>query len=233
MENLYQLSLDEFGAHQKILSWVKPEKKVLEVGCASGYLSEQLAKKGCIISGVEINPGDAKKAARFCQEVIIGDVENPATVKKIKETFDLIILADVLEHLKDPESVLKRLLKFLNEEGRVIISVPNIAFLANRLLFLRGRFDYTEWGVMDETHLRFFTRDSITALIKKCGLKIDKFDYIANFTQLPFYMQTLYPIVGKRKWWRKLEYKITGLWLEGLAVQFLLACVEIKGNEQI
>lgn len=220
----YKLVSDQFGVHQRIITLVKPKIKILEIGCASGYLSEQLTKKGCIISGIEINPREAEKATRFCQEVVVGDVESPATLKKIKETFDLIILADVLEHLRDPESVLGRLLKFLNEEGRVIISVPNIAFLTNRLLLLKGQFDYTEWGVMDKTHLRFFTRDSITTLIKRCGLEIEKFDYIANFTQLPLFMQTLYPIFGNRGWWRKLEYKIAGFWTEGLAVQFLILC---------
>lgn len=224
-KNIYQLEYDKFGAHQKIIQWVEPVKRVLEIGCSSGYMSKELAKKDCAVTGIEINPEVAKEARKHCQKVIIGDVESQATIGKLgNKKFEVIILADVLEHLKDPESVLINLLKYLDRRGKIIISVPNIAFLTNRLLHLFGRFDYTDWGIMDRTHLRFFTRESILQLVGKSGLKLVKFDYVANFTQLPLYMQTLYSILGKRSWWRRLEYKITGLWPVGLAVQFLLVC---------
>lgn len=220
-----RLSNDEFGAHQKIISLVGQGKKVLELGCASGYMSEELTKKGCLVTGVEIEVGLAKEAERNCQKLVIGDIENHKTWEKLKgEKFEVIILADILEHLKDPERVLENLVKFLGNEGKVIISVPNIGFLTARLRHLIGRFDYTEWGIMDKTHLRFFTQNSILTLVKNSGLGIEKMDYIANFTQLPLYMQTLYPLVGGRRWWRRIEYKITGFWPRGLAVQFLLLC---------
>jgi len=221
----YKLTFDKFGAHQKIINWIKPGKRALEVGCTSGYMSKELTKKGCDVTGVEINPKAARKAMRRCRKVIIGDIEKQSTIDKLKrEKFEVIILADVLEHLKDPEITLKSLVKFLSKNGKVIVSVPNIAFLTNRFLHLLGRFNYTDWGIMDKTHLRFFTKKSILKLIQNAGLKIEKFDYVANFTQLPLYMQSLYPILGKRFWWRRLEYKISGLWPEGLAVQFLLLC---------
>lgn len=223
--SVFRLEQDKFGAHQKIINWVGSNKKVLEIGCASGYMSKEFKKKGCVVTGIEINPEAAEEAKKHCQGVIIGDVEAQATIGELRnKEFGIIILADVLEHLRGPEVVLRNLIKFLEKKGKMIISVPNIGFLTNRLLHLSGRFDYTDWGIMDKTHWRFFTRDSILKLIEKSGLKVEKLDYVANFTQLPLYMQTLSPILGKKPWWRRLEYKITGLWPAGLAVQFLLIC---------
>ncbi len=220
-----RLSQDEFGAHQRIIGWVGKNKEVLELGCASGYMSKEFAKNGCRVTGIEIDSKTGEEAAEYGCKVIIGDVEKQSTIKQlVGKKFEVIILADVLEHLKDPERTLKNMVKLLGKEGRIIISVPNIAFLTNRLLLLLGRFDYTDWGIMDRTHLRFFTKKSILDLVRNSELIVEKFDYVANFTQLPFYMQTLYPILGKQRWWRKLEYKITGLWPAGLAVQFLLIC---------
>lgn len=221
----YKLDPDEFGTHQKAINWVEPGRKILEIGCAQGFMSEQLVKKDCSVTGIEINQAAAKKAKRYCQKVIVGDVEDLRTTAQLEgEKFEIILLSGVLEHLKGPEIVLKRLVKFLDKEGRVIISVPNVAFLTTRLELLLGRFEYTDWGQLDKTHLRFFTQDSILKMVKNCGLEVEKMDYIANFTQLPLYMQTLYPLLGTRKWWRRLEHKITGLWPRGLALQFLLFC---------
>lgn len=221
----YKLTLDEFGAHQKIINWVGEGESVLEVGCASGYMARQLCKKGCRVTGIEIDSQAARKAKRYCQKVIIGDVEDQSVIRELAEAkFETVVLADVLEHLRNPQNTLENLGRFLKREGKVIISVPNIGFLTYRLLHLLGRFDYAPWGIMDRTHLRFFTKGLILEVVKSSGLKVEKFDWVANFTQLPLYMQTLYPILGKRRWARKLEYKITGLWPEGLAVQFLLLC---------
>lgn len=220
-----RLSEDPWGVHQRIIGSVNAGESVLEVGCASGYMSKELIKKGCKVYGIEIDQDLAKKAVKYLSGLIIGDIENEDTLKKIgKLRFDSIILADVLEHLRNPAVVARNLTRFLKTSGRVYISVPNIAFLTNRIHHLIGNFDYTTWGIMDENHLRFFTKRSILGLVKKTGLKIVKFDFIGNFTQLPLYMQTLYPFLKTKDVWRKMEYKITGLWPEGLAVQFFLVC---------
>lgn len=225
MTPIFRLHLDEFGAHQKIIKETGDNRVVLEIGCASGYMSKALTEKGCKVTGIEFRSELAKMARKHCHKVIIGDIEDSRTIEKLgRKRFEVIILADVLEHLRNPERVLAVLTKFLKEKGKVIISVPNAAFLTNRLLLFLGRFDYTDQGIMDRTHLRFFTQQSILGLIKKLGLKVRKLDYVANFTQLPFYMQTLYPVLGNRKWWRRLESKITRLWPGGLAFQFLLFC---------
>lgn len=221
----YGLSLDKFGGHQKIINWVGSGKRVLEIGCASGYMSREFTKRGCAVTGIEINPDLARKAKKYVGRTIVGDIENRSIREKLKgERFEVMVLADVLEHLKDPEGVLSSLQSFLAKDGKMIISVPNIAFLTNRLLLFLGRFDYSDWGIMDKTHLRFFTKESILELVKNAGLVVEKIDPIVNFTQLPLYMQTLYPVLGKRDWWRKIEYKIGSFWPNGLAVQFVILC---------
>lgn len=223
--NRYNLESDNFGVHQKIIKTVGKNKQVLDIGCASGYLARQMKKRNCLVTGVEVDKKSAKKAQKYCRKVIIGDIEDRKTLIKIgKKEYDVILATDVLEHLENPGEVLKNLAVFMKKNSRLIISVPNIAFLTNRLLLLLGKFEYTSYGIMDLTHLRFFTKKTILKIVEKEGYKVEKLDFIANFTQLPFFMKTLHPIFGRKTWWRKLEYKITSLWPEGLAIQFLLVC---------
>ncbi len=220
---------DPFGVHQKLVDSVPSGSLVLDIGCATGYLACELIKKDCQVVGIEKDMQSARLAGRYLKRVIAGDVEDPKTLAKLNPTkFDTIILADVLEHLRDPLMTLKMIKRYITPDGTALISVPNIAFLTVRLQLLLGRFDYTDYGIMDRTHLTFFTKRTLLALIKQSGLKLVKLVGIGNFTQLPLYMQTLYPLVGKKFWWRTLEQKVTSWWPEGLAVQFLLTCENSK-----
>ena len=223
--NYQQFSRDPFGAHRKVVDWVEPGTLILEVGTATGYMSQELSRKGCVVWGVEIDKEAARKAENFCQKVLVGDIEDKALLSKLQgQRFDTIILADVLEHLKDPQATFRNLTPHLKKNGKIIISTPNIAFLTQRLLLIFGKFDYMDTGIMDRTHLRFFTKKTILELVGSAGLSVRKFDYVGNFTQLPFYMHTLYPILHRYHRWRSMEYKLSGFWQEGLAVQFLLLC---------
>lgn len=225
MSKAYELTHDQFGVHQKIIKSVRKESKVLDIGCASGFIAKELIKKDCQVYGIEFDPIASQIAKKYCVQVVIGDIEDPTTLPKLHlKKFDTILLTDVLEHLIDPLSVLKKVKNYLSPSGHVVISIPNVAFLTVRLNLLRGRFDYTKFGIMDETHVKFYTQKSFNDLIAKSGLEIVSRDYVGNFTQLPLYMQTLYPVVGKRKWWRNFEYFLTKLWPEGLAVQFIVSC---------
>jgi len=225
MKQKYTFQPDPFGVHYKTIQSVPNGSYVLEIGCASGYLTRELQKRGNTIVGVEINKNDAVQAEKYCTKIIIGDIEDENTRNKIGiKKFDVIILVGILEHLKNPELVLRDMSQRLNPNGIVLLSVPNIVFLTNRLHYFLGRFDYTYTGIMDKTHLQFFTKKTFFQLIKTSGLKIIEFDYSGNFTQLPFYMQTFYPLFKLKKWWRKIEHKLTGFWPQGLAVEFFLIC---------
>lgn len=216
---------DLFGVHRKLVDSIPSGSLVLDVGCATGYLARELTKKDCQVVGIEKDKQSVRLAGRYLKRVIAGDVEDPKTLAKLDSTkFDTIILADILEHLRDPLCTLKEIKHYLTSEGRVYISTPNVAFLTIRLQLLLGRFDYAKYGIMDETHLRFFTKETLLALVAQSGLTPVTLVGIGNFTQLPLYMQTLYPIVGKKYWWRTLEQKMTSWWIEGLAYQFLVTC---------
>jgi SAM-dependent methyltransferase len=144
---------------------------VLEFGCATGYMTEVLKDRlGCTVVGIEIDPGAAALAEEHAERVIVGDAEKIDYAAELAgEEFDVVIFADVLEHLKEPADVLRRVRPFIAEDGVVIASIPNIAHASVRLALLGGEFRYREWGLLDDTHLRFFTRASIQDLFEESG----------------------------------------------------------------
>ncbi|WP_313560620.1 methyltransferase domain-containing protein [Diaphorobacter nitroreducens] len=147
--------------------------KVLEVGCSSGYFGAALAEQGHEVWGVEPHSEAAAKAQLVLHKVHIGFVEDFFS-KNSDARFDVIVFGDVLEHLVDPVSVLKQSSHFLNENGIVVASIPNIAHFAIRAMLLEGRWDYSDLGILDRTHLRFFTRATIIELFSDAGYKISK-----------------------------------------------------------
>ncbi len=165
---------DPGSTHSKVVSLVPPATRVLEFGCATGYMSEVLKNRlGCTVTGVEISPEAAALAERHTERVIVGDAERIDFAAELAgEEFDVVLFADVLEHLKEPGDVLRRVRPFLAENGVVIASIPNIAHGSVRLALLGGEFRYRDWGLLDDTHLRFFTRSSIQDLFEETGYAI-------------------------------------------------------------
>ncbi len=169
--------LDENTSLAKILAFVGNNKQVVDFGCATGYLAKLLAEQGCTTVGVEINPDAAKAAEQFCQRVIVADLDyDKVEVILGEQKFDVAIFGDVLEHLRDPWQVLKSVKDILNPDGCVIASIPNVAHGSVRLALLEGRFEYTELGLLDNTHLRFFTHDSLYHLFESSGYCIESED---------------------------------------------------------
>ena len=160
-------------SHALIAEAVGHDKRVLDLGCASGDFAEVLVGRGCRVTGIEIDPEAARRAERFCERVIVGDVEHPETVDELDEgSFDVVVFGDVLEHLKDPLAALKRLKPCLKPEGYAVASIPNVAHGSIRLALLQGRFRYRTLGLLDGTHLRFFTRESVERLFEDAGFLI-------------------------------------------------------------
>lgn len=106
-------------------------------------------------------------------DIIQGNIEG-MDLPYEKEAFDYIILGDVLEHLYHPEEVLVRLSKYLKKDGRFICSIPNIMHTSVMIPLLKGKFEYAESGILDKTHIRFFTLESIVKMLDCCGLKTEK-----------------------------------------------------------
>jgi 2-polyprenyl-3-methyl-5-hydroxy-6-metoxy-1,4-benzoquinol methylase len=165
---------DPASTHSKVVSLVPPATRVLEFGCATGYMSKVLKDRlGCTVVGVEIDPEAAALAEQHAERVIVGDAEKIDYAAELAgEEFDVVLLADVLEHLKEPADVLRRVRPFVAENGVVVASIPNIAHASVRLALLGGEFRYREWGLLDDTHLRFFTRASIQDLFEETGYVI-------------------------------------------------------------
>lgn len=158
------------------MNMIPPGSRVLEVGCANGALSEYLTRQlGCEVVGVEWNSQAALQAGRYCTHVIVGDVEKDA-LDRAEGRFDAITFGDVLEHLVSPGTVLKRCRQLLSSRGFVLISVPNVAHYTLRLSLLRGRFDYQQRGMLDHTHLRFFTLRTARRMLIDAGYQIAAFD---------------------------------------------------------
>lgn len=161
---------DDFN--QLIFSMVKPESRVLDIGAATGRLAGNLkARKKCYVAAVEIDNNMSRQARVRCDELVCGDIES-IELPFAKKSFDTVIFADVLEHLRDPAKVLRKSREYLKDGGNVLISIPNIGFISVRLQLLLGKFDYSEYGPLDKTHLRFFTLKTAKELIEDCGYRI-------------------------------------------------------------
>jgi 2-polyprenyl-3-methyl-5-hydroxy-6-metoxy-1,4-benzoquinol methylase/glycosyltransferase involved in cell wall biosynthesis len=164
-----------------ILRLIGRNQRVLELGCASGNMSGALRDQGCTVVGIEIHREAAQSAAQICERVIVGDLDYMSLENELgAERFDVVLAADVLEHLKDPLSVLQSIKAFLHPHGRVVISVPNIAHISVRLALLSGRFPYGPSGLLDQTHLRFLTRESLEEMLEEADLAIGHFERITN-----------------------------------------------------
>ena len=157
-----------------------PERgPVLEVGCAGGHVGKVLREHGYRVWGVETNAGAVVGAAKQLDHVYHGTIEDfladPAFENK---RFQFLIFGDVLEHLLDPAKVLERCKRLLVPNGALVVSVPNVAHRAVRLMLLEGRWEYDTAGIMDSTHLHFYTRDSLVDLFTATGYVVDRLSAI-------------------------------------------------------
>jgi len=177
----YDIRVDPTNSNNpasKFIRMIGSRKRVLEVGCATGYLSAYLTQQlGCEVVGIELNPQAAELARQHCASVIVGDVEKDA-FKSLSGLFDVILFGDVLEHLVCPGAVLSRCKDYLAQNGCILISMPNVAHYSIRIHLLLGRFNYQEYGLLDRTHLRFFTLRTARQLIEEAGYQVADFDVV-------------------------------------------------------
>ena len=162
---------------QIIASLIPECSKVLDVACCTGYLAEIVKTKKCQVVGIELDVSAGNKAKESCEEVIIADFESLKELSYPKGYFDVIVCADIIEHLRRPDLALKKLKPYLKQHGLFIMSLPNIARFEMRLNLLLGKFNYAEIGLMDKTHLRFFTFETAKRLITSEGYVVKKVEY--------------------------------------------------------
>ena len=159
------------NSHTLMVELVGGTKRVLDVGCATGYLARALGERGCTVSGVEYDEEAAEEARPHLERLVVGDLETMDLAEAFgDDRFDVIVFGDVLEHLRDPLRVLRSARGLLADRGSVVASIPNISHGSVRLALMAGRFDYQPLGLLDSTHVRFFTRASIEKLFREADL---------------------------------------------------------------
>jgi 2-polyprenyl-3-methyl-5-hydroxy-6-metoxy-1,4-benzoquinol methylase len=147
--------------------------RVLDVGCAGGYLARALSAKGCTVVGVDKHADPAAELA--CSRYYVAELDGGDWTPEERD-FDCIMFGDVLEHLRDT-SILSRCRQWLAPGGKIVASTGNIALWFMRLQLLSGRFRYAPKGILDETHVRLYTRDTFRELIADAGFHISGEDW--------------------------------------------------------
>jgi len=170
------------NVNREIVALYLQERLVLDIGCGSGALGACI--KGinpqCIVHGIDISGEACERAEKRIDRVWCLDLDQDPFPDS-DTRYDLIILGDLLEHLKRPDLLFAQLHDHLNRNGQIILSVPNIANYSIRLRLLWGEFRYTETGILDRTHLRFFTLQSVNDLIRKSGFTVVALRCISRF----------------------------------------------------
>ncbi|MDP8977694.1 MAG: class I SAM-dependent methyltransferase, partial [Actinomycetota bacterium] len=123
--------------------------------------------------GIELDPVAAERARRFCERVWVGDLQH-IDAEELDGPYDLLLFGDTLEHVADPVTVLQVLATKLRPAGTLVVSIPNVANWSVRLGLLAGRFRYTERGILDRTHLRFYTRRTVVEMLEQAGFTVDR-----------------------------------------------------------
>lgn len=219
--------------------------RVLDCGCGRGALAQAIANKGYEVWGIESNSTACQTASTRLHHLIEKDLtqieKTEPQLANVK--FDFIIFSDVLEHVYDPLAVLKSYSHFLNPNGKILISLPNIANWENRIKLFFGYFSYQDTGVMDRTHIRFFTFRTAQLLVHEAGFQVKKVDCD------PYLVRAFLPLIkalllhGKQKsdsdqqvgltinsplyrtylsWIYPIEYQLTRLWKSLFSFRIIL-----------
>ncbi len=161
-----------------VFDLVKDGSTVLDVGCSWGSFGSALIdRKRCIVDGIEPDLEDYKKATHLLRRVANTFADEALSSTFVDQKYDNVVFLDVIEHLYDPVATLQLVKKHLNKDGSIIFSIPNMAHISVRLMLLNGDFDYGETGLLDKTHLHFYTLKEIERIFAEAGYKIKTLNY--------------------------------------------------------
>jgi len=177
-------------------------EKILDVGCATGFIGEKLRKQGNYVIGLDVSKKDIQKAKKVLDQAYVIDLESEE-IPNFRTEFDLILITEVIEHLFEPEKVIMKLMTVLKQNGKMLISTPNFLHLYNRYNMLMGKFEYVEETVINKSHIHFFTNSTLEKTLSNLGLKIVKENHV-------IFPRTLAPL------WRN--------WPSLFASQFVVVC---------
>jgi len=214
------------GLRDDILRLIPGEaRKILDVGCSIGGLGEQIKQKirsEVEVVGIELDEQMAKVAKEKLDQVIIRDVERINLADHLAPNyFDCIIFADILEHLENPWDVLKNVKSFLNNEGIIIASIPNVRHYTTIInLVIKGYWPYRERGIHDKSHLRFFALKNIRDMFQNAGFKIVR-------------IERNYRVIESPHWWNRFsKYFALPPFKELLTFQYLIVAKKSRRKEE-
>ncbi|MFV9504991.1 MAG: class I SAM-dependent methyltransferase [Oscillochloridaceae bacterium umkhey_bin13] len=190
-----------FSKYLEVAARLPAAGTILEIGCHTGYFSAYLQRQGYTVFGIEYNAAAVAEAVAQGVDAIQGDIEDATLIKRLGRTFDVIVIMDVLEHLRDPASVLRSLAVLLNPGGKVLITGPNITYWAVRKDLLLGRWRHTETGILDRTHLHLYSAADWHDLCQAARYNVRDFGVAEGFLPLEHVMrrmpllQTLVPVL--------------------------------------
>ena len=167
----YTLKPSRYSSHSRLLEWFPQgsAQRVLDVGCGNGYFAELVAARGYQVTGIERKEGVSHG---FPPSVQLVETDLEQGLPPLDGLFDVIVCADILEHLRDPARLLRELRAVLKPGGMLLASLPNSGNFYFRLIILMGRFPQDEKGLFDRTHVRFLTWAGWSALLEEAGFRI-------------------------------------------------------------
>ena len=173
MPNVYTFKDFDGSSHRILIDMIRRHARrggtLLDLGAAGGELGSAVRDHFSRTLGFEYNVDCVGQLCGRFDQVVVADLER---VKSLPKNADAIVLADVLEHLRDPDTALALVRTSLRDDGRVFISVPNIANITVRIGLLLGIFEYRDRGILDHTHLRFYTKRTIRRDVERAGFRI-------------------------------------------------------------
>ena len=181
----YEVDPNSDTAAANVLRFVGNKSKVLEIGAGPGSISRPLVEhNGCSVTAVELDEKSVNILQEFCEHVLRCDLNASNWIDKLPHrSFDAVVIADVLEHLIDPWTTLRLAASCVNELGSVVVSIPHASHASILACLLNNDFDYRDWGLLDRTHVRFFSMQNIQKLFEGAGLKIADFAFVLRHPQ--------------------------------------------------
>ena len=170
---------------------------VLDVGCGFGFNADYLKTRFHVneIIGIDNKESLEKEALKRIDKFILGDIEK-ISLDKYKNYFNLIVFADVLEHLYNPWGTVAKVKECLKDDGKILVSIPNVRHFSILLNLILGKWEYKEEGLLDLTHIRFFTKQSIKAMFSMNNLRIIKMKSIMGTKTKILNLLSLYLFSG-------------------------------------
>ncbi|BCM25280.1 class I SAM-dependent methyltransferase [Methyloradius palustris] len=179
----YRVALDADSGPARVVRIVGESKRVLEIGCGPGSITKLLAGVSkCKVTALDIDQESIKKLASICEEVHQADLNDASWPKVLKnnQQFEVVVAADVLEHVYEPLKVLKSIKELLDKDGYMVISLPHAGHSVVHACLFDEDFEYLDFGLLDRTHIRFFGIKNIQKLFEDAGMKIVHAEFVVR-----------------------------------------------------